>query len=198
MTEATQADQAPEPVFVKFTGPMATLTQGKMKFIKDRIYKVLDPEKALDMIETGRFQQTRDPSKPAPARRGVRIRQERQEPKAERGDLSPADLRNGGEKNPRPSAAGPVEGIEGEVETVKTAEDGYPRLPSQPFTSKVEAVKWARENIGVELDKSRSITELNRRVIEEHGKKYGAQQAAEDIDDDTRDENTKVEAVTVA
>lgn len=186
-----------EAMFLKFIGPMRTLHQGKMKFEKDRIYKVLDHERALDMIDTGRFQQTRDPAAPADKgpRRGVRIntRHEDQAPpenRPERGDLSQADLDRGGSIDDR---------LVAEVSEAKAPGDDHIRLPASQFTSKKDAVEWAELHLGVKLDRNRSITELNNRVVEEYGRKFGARDDAEHLDeDDTREENTTIEAIVVA
>lgn len=203
MTEAPQVQD--EAMFLKFIGPMATLTQGKNKFIREHIYKVFDKERGLDMIDTGRFQQTRDPSvlaeKNAP-RRGVRIntkRETREEAEAagrppeglssERGDMSQADLTRAGSADHREAE---------EVQEAHTPRDDHPRLPSGAFTSKKGAIAWADKNLGLTLDRNRSITELNRLVVEAYGRKFGAADGAEELDeDDTRDENTQVGAVVV-
>jgi hypothetical protein len=182
--------------FLKFIGPMVTLSQGKNKFEKGKIYLVQDEDRAMDMIETGRFQQTRDPrskkTEEEPVRRGG-VRIQRSEPKFEkppetagfeRGDISTADLQNGGAQADA-------------VHEAPNPEDDHPRLPAEPFTSKRECIEWAKTNLDLELDKSRSVTELNRKIVEAYGIKF-KQPDAEELDDDTRDENTKVDAIIVA
>ena len=186
-----EAEVQDEAVFLKFTGPMRTLSRGKMKFEKGRIYKVLDLDVADDLLDTGRFQETHDPSKPPPERRrrsgGVRIRQQKED-QSERGDLSQKDLKEGGGSQV----------TEGTVEQVREPEDDRPKLPAQGFTSKKEAAKWAQENLGLKLDTSKAITTLNKQIVQAYGEKFSAQNSADDFDDDTREENTTVDAVVVA
>jgi hypothetical protein len=231
--------------FLKFVGPMSTLTRGKMKFVKDSIYKVLSEEQFYELLDLGYFHQVRDPSKHQEIKRSnVRIHTKRpseddtENPGSERGDLSQDDLRQGGDSAQREQAPasdvtvyvykkegsddelqttdmkevlqpgntlirtedarqpGPVEAEK--VEEQRSPEDDYPRLPSQQFTSKALAVAWAKQNLGVELDKNKSITWLNKEIVKLHGEKYARPEESEEVEDDTRDENTKTEAITVA
>jgi hypothetical protein len=232
--------------FLKFIGPMNTLTRGKMKFVKDSIYKVLDEEKFFELLGSGRFQQVRDPSKhPEVRKSNVRIHTKRPSEDdtdnegAERGDLSQDDLRRGGDSaQRRPETVPPAttyvykkEGSEEELQTTdmkevlqpgntlirtedarQNAEDieaqeikeerppeaDYPRLPSQQFTSKKEAAAWAVKNLGVQLDTSKSVVWLNKEIVRLHGEKYPQPEEGEAEEDDTRDENTTVEAIPVA
>jgi hypothetical protein len=72
-------------------------------------------------------------------------------------------------------------------------------LPAQSFVSKKVAAEWALKNLDLTLDKKRSLTELNRLIVEEYGKKFGAKDNAEQVEDEeTREENTKIEAIQVA
>jgi hypothetical protein len=226
-------------MFLKFIGPMATLSRGKLKFEKDKIYKFLDDEKAFDALDTGRFQQVRDPTqapKRGERRGGVRINS-----RSERGDFSQDDLRRGGDRAQRPpreaetlyiykeegsdeehattdpdevlqegrtfvrkdtKAVEPEKGVEGEVDEIeeqREPEDDHPRLPASQFTSKREAAEWAKKNLGVDLDTKKSIVSLNNTIVEIYTKKFGKKDDPDEVDDDgTREENTKVEAVTVA
>lgn len=202
--------------FLKFIGPMRTLTQRGTKFEKDKIYRVDDEERAFDMIETGRFQEVRDPTKKGKAddkaarRRGVNIRsaRERQDDEdvnSERGDLSQADLHNRQEDD----AEGDEDGEDGERQPLPDekltaiGEEGLndpnrPKLPAQSFTSKNGAVKWAKDNLDIDLDKSRSLSELNRVIATEYGKKFAPPKTDDEDDDDTRDENTTVDPIVVA
>lgn len=238
------------PVFLKFIGPMASLTRGKNRFEKDKIYKVLDENTMYDLLETERFIQVRDPTKPQPKPSGgVRIHSARPSPfeekdeelPPERGDLSQEDLRRGGDsaqRQPEEPAAEktiytykregsdeeirttdiqevlspgntlistekePAAGVEGDVDEIveehQDPADQYPRLPASQFTSKKEAIKWAEDNLGAQLDKNKSIVWLNNEIVRLHGEKYGRPDEAEEVDDDTREENTKVDAVVVA
>ena len=238
-------------MFLKFVGPMASLTIGKTRFEKDRIYKFLNEDQAFDMIETGRFRQTRDPSQGAderPRRQGkVRIRSRSDEEptggQSERGDLSLNDLKSGGgyagdtgsrdsgetfyvykvegsdeehhttdmnellksghifvrKEEPQPRQKDGAEGEVPEVAEAKAPEDDTPKLPAQPFTSKRSAAEWAQKNLGVKLDTKKSIVALNNQIVEEHAKKFGKPDSADELDDDdVREENTDLEAVTVA
>lgn len=193
--------------FLKFTGPMRTLTQRGVKFEKGKIYRVDDEERALDMIESGRFQQVRDPTKKKgetekPTRRGgVQITRNRERTDdadmSERGDLSRADLHTEGDaddKQDKPASEKPVQVKEDGSED----DPNRPKLPAQQFTSKNGAIKWAKDNLGINLDKTRSLSELNRTIVTEFGKKYSPPKSAEQDDDDTREENTTVDAVVVA
>lgn len=197
-------------MFLKFIGPMRTLTQRGVRFEKGKVYKVIDEDRAFDMIESGRFQQVRDPSEkkaaPAEGRKygGVRINRQRERrdtdmDMSERGDLSRDDLLNlsekaeaEGEKSEAAEEQGPA------VAEVKEQDDNRPKLPATQFTSKNGAVKWAKDNLGLDLDKHRSLSELNRTIVTEYGKRYAPPPSAEDDDDGTREENTKVDAVVVA
>lgn len=212
-------------MFLEFVGPMRTLTKGRMKFEKGKIYRVDDDDIGMDMIETTRFKQVRDPTKKreaAPERRrgGVQInrtpRPEAREEQSERGDMSRADLTNLSENRKQEGEQGEKPLFEdAETDEIDTGsessqsseirevredgdEDNRPKLPATSFTSKGAIVKWAKDNLDLDLDKGRSLSELNRVLATEYGKRYAPPETGADEDDDTRDENTKVQAIVVA
>jgi hypothetical protein len=125
--------------FLKFIGPMASYTRGKVRFDKNQIYKILNDDFADDLLRTGRFRETDDPSQKKQPQRaaarqaaareserrgGVRINRERaaKQDKAERGDMSVEDLKSGG------GHADPEQ-----VKKVNTPDDDRPRLPASQF-----------------------------------------------------------------
>jgi hypothetical protein len=196
MTNAKQAATQPEARFLKFIGPMSTLSRGRMKFEKDKTYKIIDNDDLCeDLLDTGRFRETGDPSRPKQRmRRSLHIQtgQRRTEPPAaapERGDLSLDDLKKGGSADPTASEA--------KVEEVKDPDEPTVKLPSSPFTSKKAAKDWAKQNLDVDLDASRSLPELNRTIATAYGEKFGKKEEPDELDnDDVREENTVVEVVS--
>jgi hypothetical protein len=178
-------------MFLKFVGPMASLTKGRFKFEKGKIYRVDDEDMALDMIESTRFQQVRDPSAGrAPARKGG-VQVTVKKPKAddgpdmsERGDMSRDDLLN----LPKDDIAQVDE--DGDP-------DARPKLPAAGFTSKKAAVDWAKKHLDLDLDRNKAVTTLNREVETAYLAKYRSEDADDDGDADTREENTTIEAIPV-
>lgn len=163
-------EQAEDRIDLQFVGPMATLTKGKMKFEKGKVYSFIGDEKiaiAQDLLDNGkgRFREyvPREKRRTLSERRSLRIT-------------------TGG----RVKGITKVEASFDEAEQAE-AQANKPKLPADGFKSKKDAIAFAAKHYGVELDQKLNLRALNRAVEDAHLAKYPAPTTDPDDEDDELD-----------
>lgn len=197
-------------MFLKFIGPIQSLFRGNDRFHIGKIYQVNNPEKAEELKALKWFEEVSDPRRTAEAAEpvltppsapkedevkktgGVKITAAPKEvgdatQDEGRGDIGADFVKTG---------VPPLQPVEA-VKEIVSEEDSRPRLPASAFTSKKAAIAWAKEHLGEDLDVNRALGTLNNDIATAYGRKFNRGTVEDDNDDDTRDENTKVEAVIV-